>query len=432
MTWLAGSLNFFAVDLSLKPLGAQYRIESLEEMRTAVTLTLLFRSLGALVFGLLAERFGRRWFLTLNMLGLGGAVLGTTFVPNYTDFLLLRGAFAFLFGGTYGIAVALALENLPTHTRGFVSGLFQHGYYHGYILAAGIDKTLSKPLNDWRLSFYVGSGLSFLSAAICGISPDSEAYIQLRQVARLYPNPDRPSIGRNFGRSLRGAITNHWKQTIYCIFLSTGLHSLSGISLDSYQKFAMANKNMSVENTGFLVLIGIGGSIVGAMIGGWMSQYLGRRITIIMMCTYAAVFVSLWILPDNFLGLAIGNFLLQFSLQGAWGVVPIHLSELSPPGCIATFVGLTYNLGHMFSSPVPLLQLRAIDLTHYTSNDVDIYQYDLAQGILFGIVAGLVVFIVMFGYEEHGTVLKSVGGAMAESRSIHDLRNPHDHPEIDH
>jgi hypothetical protein len=86
----------------------------------------------------------------------------------------------------------------------------------------------------------------------------------------------------------------------------------------------------------------------------------------------------------------------------------------------------------MFSSPVPLLQLRAIDLTHYTSNNVDIYQYDLAQGILFGIVAGLVVFIVMFGYEEHGTVLKSVGGAMAESRSIHDLRNPHDHPEIDH
>ncbi|KAI9628661.1 hypothetical protein H4Q26_018013 [Puccinia striiformis f. sp. tritici PST-130] len=186
-----------------------------------------------LVFGLLSDRYGRRWLLTLNMMCLGGTVLGTTFVHNYTHFLILRALFAFILGGTY----ALALESLPAHARGFVSGFFQHGYFMGYFIAAGVEMTLVTPLNDWRASCYVGSGLSFFTAGLCAICPDSEIYIQLRQEPQLYPNPDKPSRTKTFLKSLRFAILNHWKRSIYCIILLTAFHSLSHISMDSYQKF---------------------------------------------------------------------------------------------------------------------------------------------------------------------------------------------------
>ncbi|KAI7966579.1 hypothetical protein MJO29_002327 [Puccinia striiformis f. sp. tritici] len=421
MAWLTDSYNFFNVTLSLKRISEEYGI-GIEELSVAITYTLLFRSLGALVFGLLSDRYGRRWLLTLNMMCLGGTVLGTTFVHNYTHFLILRALFAFILGGTYGISVALALESLPAHARGFVSGFFQHGYFMGYFIAAGVEMTLVTPLNDWRASCYVGSGLSFFTAGLCAICPDSEIYIQLRQEPQLYPNPDKPSRTKTFLKSLRFAILNHWKRSIYCIILLT----------DSYQKFLIVNKKMSPGNTGLLVMIGIGGSILGSIAGGWLSQLLGRRITIIMMCTYAGVFVPIWILPTTFIGLGMGVFVLQFTLQAAWGVLPIYVSELSPPGCIATFVGLAYNLGSLFASPVPLLELRAAELTKYTSNEVEIYQYDLTQAVLFGIVVGLIVIITMFGDEQHGSVLQSVGGRMSDSRSITSLSNSlHHHSQSD-
>ncbi|KAA1101046.1 hypothetical protein PGT21_005285 [Puccinia graminis f. sp. tritici] len=426
MAWLTDSFNIFVVSLSLKRLSVQYGIGSLEELSLALSLTHLFRSAGAFVFGLMADRFGRRWLLTLNMLGMSGTVLGTTFILDYSDFLVVRGLFAFFLGGTYGTAVALALENLPTHTLGFVSGFFQHGYYLGYFLAGGFDMNVVTPLNNWRVSFYAGSGLSFLTAAICVMCPDSEIYIQLRQGERLYPDPHRPSMGRSFLRSLRAAISNHWRRTIYCVLLLTAFHSISRISQDSYQKFAIVNKKMSVENTALLGMIGIGGSMIGTIVGGWLSQCLGRRITIIMMCTFAGAFVPLWILPVTFPGLALGVFWLQFFLQGAWGVLPIYISELSPSGCIATFVGLTYNLGHLFSSAAPILQQRAIELTHYTIYDVDMYQYGLAQAILFGSLAGFIVLLTIFGHEEHGTVLRSVGGAMWDDSKSNSLRSLED------
>ncbi|KAI9618035.1 hypothetical protein KEM48_006975 [Puccinia striiformis f. sp. tritici PST-130] len=315
---------------------------------------------------------------------------------------------------------------------GFCVRLLPARLFHGYFIAAGVEMTLVTPLNDWRASCYVGSGLSFFTAGLCAICPDSEIYIQLRQEPQLYPNPDKPSRTKTFLKSLRFAILNHWKRSIYCIILLTAFHSLSHISMDSYQKFLIVNKKMSPGNTGLLVMIGIGGSILGSIAGGWLSQLLGRRITIIMMCTYAGVFVPIWILPTTFIGLGMGVFVLQFTLQAAWGVLPIYVSELSPPGCIATFVGLAYNLGSLFASPVPLLELRAAELTKYTSNEVEIYQYDLTQAVLFGIVVGLIVIITMFGDEQHGSVLQSVGGRMSDSRSITSLSNSlHHHSQSD-
>ncbi|KAI9628662.1 hypothetical protein H4Q26_018014 [Puccinia striiformis f. sp. tritici PST-130] len=151
-------------------------------------------------------------------------------------------------------------------------------------------------------------------------------------------------------------------------------------------------------------MIGIGGSILGSIAGGM-------------------VITTSWPTNHNHH---------DFTLQAAWGVLPIYVSELSPPGCIATFVGLAYNLGSLFASPVPLLELRAAELTKYTSNEVEIYQYDLTQAVLFGIVVGLIVIITMFGDEQHGSVLQSVGGRMSDSRSITSLSNSlHHHSQSD-
>lgn len=422
--WLSDALNFWLPTLYAHQLSTQFGISTTEELTSDITFTLLARSAGALFFGLLADRFGRRWLFTLNMLAVGGTTLATAFIQTYEGFLAIRCAFAFTMGGTYGMAVACALENLPAHTRGFVSGFLTQAQFWGYFFAVSIVKMVVVPSNSWTVAFYVGSGISFFVALLCLICPDSEIFIQARRHTRLHPESARPSLGQIFSRSLRLAVTKHWKRFIYCIILLTVYHFLSHVSRDLYQKFAKDNRGMTAEQAGFLIMIGAGGSCVGAITGGTLSQFLGRKITMIVMCLIAASFVPLWILPTTFLGLAFGIFWFQFGLQGSWGVLPIYISEISPPGCLATFVGLTYNLGDLFSSFSPILEIQAAELIESLENDAEIHDFGLTQAVLYGISGGLVVFLLLFGHERHGLPLRSVGVEYSTSDLIYNEQSP--------
>ncbi|KAJ7702181.1 hypothetical protein B0H16DRAFT_1748301 [Mycena metata] len=116
-----------------------------------------------------------------------------------------------------------------------------------------------------------------------------------------------------------------------------------------------------------------------------------------------ACFIPLWIIPSTFSGLAAGAFCVQFGVQGAWGVIPIHLAEMAPPAFRATFPGVAYQLGNMVSSASAQIEATGGDHLKTTLKGVVVADYAKVQGILLGVVAAFVLFITIIGPENHGS-----------------------------
>ncbi|OAV91545.1 hypothetical protein PTTG_10069 [Puccinia triticina 1-1 BBBD Race 1] len=406
LAWVIDAFDFFAVSVTLTRLSVQFDGRSITDLTESITLTLLFRSVGALGFGLLTDRFGRRWPLTANLICIALLALGTAFVQTFQAFLAVRALFGIMMGGIYGMATATALENMPAEARGLFSGILQQGYAIGYLIAASLNLSLVAKTDDWRSIFYFGACLSFLIAILRAICPESPVFLEARKQAQLNVGD---SSGRSAGRvyldSLKAAVKQYWGRFVFAILLMTGFNFLSHGSQDLYPTYAQISKGMTKHQASLLTIIGNCGAITGGIIGGWSSQFLGRRIAIIAMCIWTGAFIPLWILPNSFSGLALGAFFLQFGVQGAWGVVPIYLSEIAPPACLAIFTGLTYQLGNMISAASTQIEARAGELHRITVNGIEVEDYTVVQAALIGTVAGYIIIMTCFGKEYRGVDL---------------------------
>ncbi|KAJ6561350.1 major facilitator superfamily domain-containing protein [Mycena sp. CBHHK59/15] len=422
LAWTCDAIDFFSVSLSVNALSVQFN-KSTHDITTAITLTLLFRSVGAVLFGVFSDRFGRKWPLVFNLVLVAILELGAGFVQTFRQFLALRSLFGIGMGGIWGLAASTALENLPVGLRGLASGVLQQGYAVGYLIAAVISLQLVPAVpQHWRALFWTASGISLFGATLRALLPESAVFLKLRHAAESHGVVSEAQKTRVFLRETKAMLKTHWVLCVYAVLLMTGFNFLSHGSQDLYPTYLTKSKGIATHAATVATIIGNCGAIAGGGIAGWASQFLGRRITIVACTLLTAVFIPLWILPTSFGALAAGAFCVQFGVQGAWGVIPIHLAEMAPPAFRATFPGVAYQLGNMVSSASAQIEATGGDNLQTTlvvdGKPTLVPDYAKVQGILIGVVAAFVIFITIIGpenlgshFENHRAAFDEGGGA---------------------
>ncbi|KAF7292708.1 MFS domain-containing protein [Mycena indigotica] len=403
LAWTCDAIDFFSVSLSVPALSKQFERDT-THITQAITLTLLFRSVGAVLFGVFSDRFGRKWPLVFNLMLVAVLELGAGFVNTFREFLALRSLFGIGMGGIWGLAASTALENLPVGLRGIASGFLQQGYAVGYLLAAVISLELVPEVRPgWRALFWTGAGISAFGALLRAVLPESAAFEKARNAAEAHGFVSEKEKTRIFLHETKEMLKKHWLLCIYSVLLMTGFNFLSHGSQDLYPTYLQKTKGFSAHSATIATIIGNCGAVSGGVVAGFFSQYLGRRITIVACVLLTAVFIPLWIIPNDFHGLAAGAFCVQFGVQGAWGVIPIHLTEMAPPAFRATFPGVAYQLGNMVSSASAQIEATGGAHLKTTHDGKEVPDYAKVQGIFIGVIAAFVIFITVIGPENHSS-----------------------------
>ena len=383
--WCLDAFDFFILVFCVSAIASDFHA-SIAAVAQAIFLTLAFRPVGAIVFGTLAERFGRRPALMINIGCFSVFELACAFAPSLHVLLTLRALFGVAMGGEWGVGAALALESLPKEGRGFFSGVLQEGYAVGYLLAALVYGALFHYLG-WRGLFVVGASPALLVLYI-GLRVEESPVWKRRRHARQSGSE----------RTFLANFVRYGPVFLFIVLLMTGFNAFSHGTQDLYPTFLQHDHHLSYSMTGAIGVIYNIGAILGGVIMGGLSERFGRKRTIIAAALLSLPIIPLFALSHSLWLLVPGAFLMQFMVQGAWGVVPAYLSELSPAAVRATFPGLAYQLGNLITSRNSVLQAEAA--AHFGS-----YGVVLAATVL--IVAGFLACITAFGRESRGTELTS-------------------------
>ena len=343
--WTLDAFDYFVLIFTLDDVARAFGT-SLGHVSLAIWATLFFRPVGAFLFGRLADRFGRKTVLMGAILSYSAVELASAAAPTAASFIALRALFGVALGGEWGVGASLTMESVPPSWRGPVSGLLQTGYPTGYLLAAILF--LAEPLIGWRGMFAVGALPALLTLFVWrGVreSPD-----WLRQRAQARDNPTRVSFV--------AVIRQHAGRTVFAIALMTAFNFFSHGSQDLYPKVLLGNTLhfQPATITSITVLYNLG-AMAGGLCFGVLSQRIGRRLAMAIAALLALPLLPLFAFSTTPLRIGIGSVLMQFCVQGAWGVVPAYLNELSPAAIRATFPGLTYQLGNLVASPNANVQL---------------------------------------------------------------------------
>jgi SHS family lactate transporter-like MFS transporter len=346
--WTLDAFDFFVVVFLFDSLAADFHVSKAKIVAT-LSWTLLMRPVGALIFGLLADRFGRRRPLMANVIFFSVIELACGFAPSYTVFVILRTLYGIGMGGEWGVGASLAMEATSTRWRGMLSGILQNGYAVGYLLAA-VAYRFAFPVWGWRPMFWLGGIPALLALYIRTGVPESESWERHRA----------PS----FSAVLR-AVAKQWKLCLYLLVLMTFMMFLSHGTQDLYPDFVKAEHTTAVGVVSLLVILGNIGAIVGGIIFGEMSNRAGRRISMVAALALAMLVIPLWAFGQSLLALALGAFLMQVGVQGAWGIIPAHLSELSADSTRGLVPGLAYQMGIVLAARTPVLEYRLRDIVGY-------------------------------------------------------------------
>jgi SHS family lactate transporter-like MFS transporter len=396
--WTLDAFDFFLLTFCLDAIAATFHL-SLETAAKSIFWTLLMRPVGALLFGALAEKFGRKPTLMLNVVSYSVFAMASALAPSFGWFLATRALFGVAMGGEWGVGAALALETIPAKGRGFFSGLLQEGYVVGNLLAA--VAYLAFPhlhgvgvFTPWRILFLAGAVPSLLLLLLLRKVDESPAWLAKRALAKTPSGP--PS------RSMSADVWKNLPSLLALTVLMTAFMSFSHGTQDLYPTFL---KHDHLIKPG-LVLTGIAiAGNIGAVLGGvWFGSYserVGRRRAIITAALLAIPMIPLWAWSHTAVLLALGGFAMQFMVQGAWGVIPVHLNEMSPPAVRAIFPGLAYQLGNVLSSRNSVLQAAAA--THYFGG-----RFAPVLAITVVVVALLVALVTALGREAKGADLATV------------------------
>ena len=336
--WTLDAFDFFLLVFVLKDVAADFHVGR-PAVAVAITLTLAMRPLGAFIFGRLADRFGRRPVLMADVAAYSVLGLLTAFAPNLISFIIIRAAFGIAMGGEWGIGASLTMESIKPSARGLVSGLLQSGYPSGYLIASIVFALLYDHIG-WRGMFMVGIIPALLILYIRRHVPESPGWS--KEHARA-------------GSTIK-IFAKHWRLALYMIILMTGFNFFSHGSQDIYPTFLQVQHHFDAHTTGTIAIIYNIGAICGGLAFGIWSQSIGRKRAIIIAALLAIPVAFLWAYSQTAVMLAIGAFSMQVCVQGAWGIIPAHLNELSPAEARATFPGTVYQLGNFIASYNAVLQ----------------------------------------------------------------------------
>ena len=383
--WTLDAFDFFLLTFVFSSVGQEFG-RSIEQVTFAITVTLMMRPIGAFIFGWLGDRIGRRIPLMIDIVFYSVIELLTAFAPNFGTFLLLRALFGIGMGGEWGLGASLAMESLPTHTRGLFSGILQQGYAFGYLLAA-LVYWIVFPHFGWRGLFVVGALPALLVIYIRAHVPESPVWERNR------------ASGRIRRVDLRRFLQEHGSLLIYAALLMTAFNYMSHGTQDLYATYLQKQRGFNSDQTSRIAIIYAVGMICGGTVVGYLSQHWGRRRVIILSAIFGMLLIPLWIFAPSTALLVVGGFLIQFMVQGAWGVVPVHLNELSPPDFRGTFPGLAYQLGN-FAAAYAAQQQAWLATNFFGTNENPNYALTMALVQCFVFLA--IILLAAIGPEKHG------------------------------
>jgi SHS family lactate transporter-like MFS transporter len=348
--WMLDAFDFFLVVFCLTAIGKEFH-ESDARMALTITITLAFRPVGAFIFGLIADRYGRRLPLMVDLIFYSIIEVLTAFAPNYTTFLVLRALFGIGMGGEWGVGASLAMEKVPPRLRGILSGLLQQGYAAGNLLAAVCFFSLFRTWG-WRPLFVLGGLPAILAVFVRFGVKESEVWQSTKKESWLH-------LGRT--------IVSNWKLFLYLTVLMTMMNLSSHGTQDMYPTFLQRQWNLDPEWRALLSGVSMIGAIIGGVLVGLLSDRFGRRRAMIVALMCAILLIPLWAFSPTLVFLFAGAFLMQFMVQGAWGVIPAHLSELSPDSVRGFLPGFAYQCGVLLSSSVVWIEAVYAQRTSYAT-----------------------------------------------------------------
>jgi SHS family lactate transporter-like MFS transporter len=372
--WTLDAFDYFLLTFMLAAIAKEFGTD-VKAVTVAIMLTLAARPIGAFVFGWLAEHFGRRPVLMADIILFSIFEFASGFAPSLTSLLILRFLFGIAMGGEWGLGASLVMESIPPRLRGPVSGLLQSGYPSGYFVASLVYFVLFDKIG-WRGMFMVGVAPALLVLLIRIHVKESPVFEEQHRKRRARPIAE---------------LFSHWKIALYMIVLMAAFNAFSHGTQDLYPTFLQVQHHFDTHMTGTLTAIMNLGAIVGGIGFGIWSERIGRKRAIIIGSLLAIPVLPLWAFTATPVLLGLGAFLMQVAVQGAWGIVPVHLNELSPPAARALFPGFAYQLGNLIMSRNGVFQAQIAE-SHGNN-------YGLALAIVGGAMAIVIAIWTAIGPE---------------------------------
>jgi MFS transporter, SHS family, lactate transporter len=374
--WTLDAFDFFILTYVLTQVAAEFH-KSVAEMTLTLTASLVMRPVGAILFGLMADRYGRRIPLMVDVIFYSVVEVLSGFAPSYRVFLILRLLYGIGMGGEWGVGASLAMESVPVKWRGILSGVLQEGYALGNLLAALAFWTVF-PHWGWRPMFFIGGLPALLTLFIRAKVKESETW-KAQAAAR-----------KSWGEYFR-AVTSNWKRFAYLVVLIAIMNFMSHGTQDLYPTLLQKQHHFSTRATAIVSVISMIGAIVGGILVGLFSDRFGRRRAMTISALLGLLLVPLWGFAPGMVLIATGAFLMQFMVQGAWGVVPVHLNELSPGPLRGFFPGFAYQLGVLIAAGAS--NFEALMTRHFT--------YAEAMGMVAAIAFLAGAMVISAGPEAH-------------------------------
>ncbi|ARD39923.1 MFS transporter [Edwardsiella ictaluri] len=378
LSWTLDSFDFFILVFLLSDIARTFHV-GVEQVTLAILLTLAVRPIGALIFGRAAEKYGRRPILMLNIICFSLFELLSAAAPSLMIFLLLRALYGVAMGGIWGVASSLTMETIPDRSRGLMSGIFQAGYPFGYLLAAVIYGLCAQALG-WRGMFIIGAVPIVLLPFIYFCVPESPVWLAAR--------------AQNQSVALLPVLRRHWKLCVYLVALMAAFNFFSHGTQDLYPTFLGMQHGFSANIISIIAVAYNIASIIGGVFFGTLSERIGRKRAIMLAALLALPVIPLWAFSSGSLTLGVGAFLMQFMVQGAWGVIPTYLNELVPANARAVLPGFVYQLGNLIASVNATMQ-ASIAADHGQN-------YALVMAITAACVALTIVVLIAFGRDTRG------------------------------
>lgn len=386
--WTLDAFDFFVMIFLITDLAEAFHV-GVTAITWAVTATLVLRVFGAAFFGRLADRFGRKPILVINVLSFSVIELVTGFSPSLTVFLVLRAFFGIAMGGQWGVAASLTMESIPAKWRGLASGLLQSGYSVGYLLA-GVFYGFGHDALGWRGMFIVAALPSLLVVGLAVSLTESPVWQQQRR-------QEQPG--------LTTVIRANWKLFVYAMILMFAAAVMSHGTQDLYPVMLRVQHGLSVYQVATVSSIYNIGGLLGCLCGGVLSQRIGRRRELMLASAGMLVLLPFWGFCSGVIAVTVTAFLMQFLVQCNFGVMPAHLNEMSPSAVRGTFPGFALQFGNMLAAGNATVQSMLAD-------NLD-KNYGLALSIVVAIGAVAFCLLAYFGPDARNVKL----GADAASPS---------------
>ena len=349
--WTLDAFDFFILTFVLATVAKDFN-KSIPEMALTLTASLLMRPVGAFIFGLMADRYGRKKPLMINIIFFSIIEILSGLAPTYATFLVLRLLYGIGMGGEWGVGASLVMESVPVKRRGLLSGLLQEGYAFGFLLAAAVYYFVF-PHFGWRAMFFIGGLPALLTLFIRSKIKETAAWKATKTL-------DWKEYGN--------AVKKNWKLFLYLVLLMSAMNLISHGTQDLYPTFLQQQRHFSPHKTAVITMVSMVGAIFGGLLFGHLSDLWGRKRMMALAVVLAIILIPLWLLANGSFLIALGAFGMQFMVQGAWGIIPAHINELSPGSLRGFFPGFAYQIGVLIAAGIVYVEAVLAEHVSYSTS----------------------------------------------------------------